>query len=88
RNQWNLTQKGLAEKLEIVLECEKIEDYRVETPTRIYTYLLNDMAEEFKVKPLLLNVFSEEDEQELIKEADEDSGSEKKGFFKKLFGKK
>lgn len=78
----------MTEKLEDILKHEKIGDYKIETPTKIYTYLLNDMAEEFKVKPLLLNVFSEEDEQELIKEADEDSGSEKKGFFKKLFGKK
>ncbi|MCH5196252.1 MAG: DEAD/DEAH box helicase [Oscillospiraceae bacterium] len=75
----------MTEKLEEVLKCGNIADYKIETPERIYTYLLNDMAEEFRVKPLLLNVFSEEDEQELIKETE---AEEKKGFFQKLFGRK
>lgn len=80
----------MVEKLENVLNCEKIEDYKIEKPTRIYTYLLNDMAEEFKAKPILLNVFSDEDEAELLKEEQENRAekSEKKGFFAKLFGKK
>ncbi len=71
-------------KLEDVMKCDKIEDYHIDMPTRIYTYLLNDMAEEFKVKPILLNVFSEEERSEDIPA--EDGG--KKGFFSKLFGKK
>ena len=80
----------MTEKLENVLKCEKIDDYKVEKPTRIYTYLLNDMAEEFKAKPILLNVFSDEDEKEIIREAEEEKSEkqEKKGFFGRLFGKK
>lgn len=76
----------MTEKLEGVLKCDKIEDYNIEKPTRIYTYLLNDMAEEFKAKPILLNVFSDEDEKELVENGGEKQ--EKKGFFGKLFGKK
>lgn len=76
----------MTEKLEALLECGKIEDYKVEKPTGIYTYLLNDMAEEFKAKPILLSVFSEEEDEE--KTLVNESKIEKKGFFGKLFGKK
>ena len=79
----------MAEKLEALLKCGKIEDYKVEKPTGIYTYLLNDMAEEFKAKPILLNVFSDDDEKkEAPKRSENEEKSEKKGFFGKLFGKK
>lgn len=89
----------MEEKLADVLECERIEDYKIETPTKIYTYLLNDMAEEFKAKPILLNVFNEEEfeeEKKAPKSSDiaentdnaKNAENEKKGFFKKLFGKK
>ncbi|MDE7194009.1 MAG: preprotein translocase subunit SecA [Oscillospiraceae bacterium] len=74
----------MAEKLEEVLKCGDLSEYRVAAPTRTYTYLLNDMGEEFKAKPILLSVFSDEPE-----EKEEQNGrEEKKGFFKSLFGKK
>lgn len=73
----------MEEKLENLLNCDRIEDYKVQTPTRTYTYLLDDMAEEFKTKPLLLNVFDEEDEPAPIKDK-----PAKKGFFSSLFRKK
>ncbi len=73
----------MEEKLEELLNCDRIEDYKVQTPTRTYTYLLDDMAEEFKTKPLLLNVFDEEDEPAPIKDK-----PAKKGFFSALFRKK
>ena len=79
----------MCEKLRTLLQCDKIEDYKIEKPTGIYTYLLNDLAEEFKAKPILLNVFSEEDfaEDNSPQKETEEKG-EKKGFFKKLFKKK
>lgn len=73
----------MEEKLEELLNCDRIEDYKVQTPTRTYTYLLDDMAEEFKTKPLLLNVFDEDDEPAPIKDK-----PAKKGFFSSLFRKK
>lgn len=73
----------MEEKLENLLNCDRIEDYKVQTPTRTYTYLLDDMAEEFKTKPLLLNVFDEEDEPAPIKDK-----PAQKGFFSSLFRKK
>lgn len=49
----------MTEKLEQVLECERLSDHIIELPSRTYTYLLNDMGEEFKAKPILMGVFSE-----------------------------
>ena len=49
----------MAEKLERVLECERLSDYVIELPSRTYTYLLNDVGEEFKAKPILMGVFSD-----------------------------
>ncbi len=80
----------MEEKLEELLKCDTLDAYEVQMPTRTYTYLLDDMAEEFKTKPLLLNVFDEEEEQPKPKkkaEADENT-PKKKGFFASLFGKK
>ncbi len=80
----------MEEKLEELLKCDSLDEYEVQMPTRTYTYLLDDMAEEFKTKPLLLNVFDEEEEQPKPKkkaEADENA-PKKKGFFASLFGKK
>ena len=76
----------MAEKLEELLRCDTLEDYKVAMPTRTYTYLLDDMAEEFKTKPLLLNVFEEEEPQP--KPEKTEKGEKKKGFFSSLFGKK
>lgn len=82
----------MTEKLEDVLECADIDDYKVETPTRTYTYLLNDMGEEFKAKPVLMGVFGDyEEEAEKLSDKpsqNNEEESEKKGFFGKLFGKK
>ena len=63
-------------------------------PSRTYTYLLNDTGEEFKRKPILLNVFSDAPEDKPKKPEKSASGDtqpekpQKKGFFAKLFGKK
>ena len=74
----------MGEKLADVLECEKLSDYEVELPSRTYTYLLNDIGEEFKAKPILVGVFSDSYEdyaEEAYKndkdsEPDEEQGSE------------
>ncbi len=78
----------MAEKLEALLECSSLDEYEVPMPTRTYTYLLDDMAEEFKTKPLLLNVFDEEEEAPAKKPEKTNEPKEKKGFFASLFGKK
>lgn len=79
------------EKLEALLECDSLEEYIVPMPTKTYTYLLNDIAEEFKTKPLLLNVFEEPEKEPAPKKAAENNSlppEKKKGFFASLFGKK
>lgn len=79
----------MEEKLSELLECDTLDEYKVAMPTRTYTYLLDDMAEEFKTKPLLLNVFDEEEQPQPKKKADTDENTpKKKGFFASLFGKK
>lgn len=82
----------MTEKLEEVLECDGLADYAIDMPTRTYTYLLNDMGEEFKAKPLLMGMFDdyEEEAEKLSDKPVQDNGEEpgKKGFFGKLFGKK
>ncbi len=81
----------MTEKLEDVLKCERLSDYTVQKPSRIYTYLLNDTGEEFKAKPILLNLFSEEEsEPDKTKEKTEgtDEAPEKKSFFGRIFGKR
>ena len=75
----------MEEKLLEVLECDSISDYAVQRPSRIYTYLLNDTAEEFKTKPILLNIFTEDEAPAAEKT---EKKAEKKGFFASLFGKK
>lgn len=83
----------MIEKLERLLECEKLSDYKIEAPTRTYTYLLNDVGEEFKAKPVLIGVFSESYE-EALKNAEQktedisEDPEKKTGFFGKIFGKK
>lgn len=80
----------MREKLRGVLECGELSDYSVDKPSRTYTYLLDDMGEEFKAKPILLNLFEEpeEDKPKSDKDNSQEEGSAKKGFFAKLFGKK
>ena len=89
----------MGEKLEELLECGSIDEYQPLMPSRTYTYLLNDTGEEFKTKPILMNVFSDseeaaekpkprEDYTSILEEQPEQEKPEKKGFFAKLFGKK
>ena len=82
----------LAEKLEALLECDILEDYQPLMPSRTYTYLLNDSGEEFKRKPLLLSVFTDNEEiadgKPKEAPADKEEKPQKKGFFAKLVGKK
>lgn len=68
----------MAEKLEQVLECTKLSDYVIELPSRTYTYLLDDMGEEFKAKPILMGVFSDsyEDLSEEEYGSDKDTGGD------------
>lgn len=86
----------MAEKLEDVLKCGSLDEYRLDIPTDTYTYLLDDLAEEFKAKPILMSILSDSYEESADKEygADDDSDGDEKpgekrgGFFGKLFGKK
>ena len=84
----------MEEKQLQLLDCGSIDEYKVSVPSRTYTYLLNDMGEEFKRKPILLNVFSEEYIPDEVEEPVEEELStqeekpKKKGFFASLFGKK
>ena len=82
-------------KLEELMECGSLEDYKPLMPSRTYTYLLNDTGEEFKRKPILMNIFSDEPEEKPKKTGeytsipdDQPEEKPKKGFFAKLFGKK
>ncbi len=86
----------MREKLEILLGCESIADFPLNAPTRTYTYLLNDMGEEFKAKPILMGILSDDYEEEAKKAFDKkqtpppesEPTEKKKGFFGRLFGKK
>lgn len=90
----------MTEKLEEILRCERLSDYEFDKPTRTYTYLLNDIGEEFKKKPILMGLLSDDyktaTEKTFGKANVEDADgsdektdkSAKKGFFGKLFGKK
>ena len=91
----------MSEKLAEVMECEALSDYRVNMPTRTYTYLLNDQGEEFKKKPILLSIFDEPEQGKPAETAEAEDSSEgadngangeasekKPGFFSRLFGKK
>lgn len=89
----------MEERLCDVLKCEKLSDYKIDKPTRTYTYLLNDIGEEFKAKPVLMGMLSDDYESAAAKLNDDNSQksgesgksaetTEKKGFFGKLFGKK
>ena len=64
----------MAEKLEDVLKCDRLEDYVLDRPTRTYTYLLNDIGEEFKKRPFLMGILS--DDYETTAKAAFDGGSE------------
>ncbi len=85
----------MAERLEALVRCDSLDEYEVPMPSKTYTYLLDDGGEEFKTKPILMNIFSEEyipddvpDEDEDIIEENDVPEKKKKGFFSSLFGKK
>lgn len=91
----------MADKLRDVLVCGRLSDYVLDRPSRTYTYLLNDIGEEFKKKPILMGLMSDDYESTAKAafdgEGDTEDGSsedegvgkpEKKGLFGKLFGKK
>lgn len=94
----------MTEKLEELLECGSLDEYQPPMPSRTYTYLLNDAGEEFKRKPLLLSVFTdneeiadgnrkpkqEEEEYTSILETQPETAEKpkKKGFLAGLFGRK
>ena len=85
----------MEEKLEALMECGSPDEYKPLMPSRTYTYLLNDTGEEFKRKPILMNIFSDEPEEKPKKQEeytsipdDQPAEKPKKGFFAKLFGKK
>lgn len=44
------------------------ENYRIDTPKNIRTYLLEDTGDELNKKPFLVNFLSEESERELMEE--------------------
>ncbi len=80
----------MTEKLSELLNCEKLEDYKIKEPSRVYTYLLNDQGEEFKKKPILLNIFEDDEDTEEKNNVitEDEKETEKKGFFSSIFGKK
>lgn len=77
----------MVERLAEVLECDTLSDYKLDIPSKTYTYLLDDMGEEFKPKPIMSGVFSEGYEPDEIPDEEDDS-EEKTGFFKRIFGRK
>ncbi len=98
---------GMEEELRGFMESrlddllEQGDDYVIEVPENIRTYLLEDNGEELDKRPILAGFFSDETEAELaeleaanrkvssVLDAPEENDEEpKKGFFGKLFGKK
>ena len=77
---------------------EQGENYRVEQPKNIRTYLLEDNGDELNKKPFLVSFLSDESEAELEEEmrvqslldapVNDTEEKPKKGLFGKLFGKK
>ena len=77
---------------------EQEDDYIIEQPRNIRTYLLEDNSDELNTQPFLVSFLSDESEAELLAEmrkqsvldapADDNEEKPKRGFFKKLFGNK
>ena len=86
----------MEERLDDLLE--QGEDYEIEHPRNIRTYLLEDNGDELNAQPFLVNFLSDETEAELLEQMKAESVPEaptneteekpKKGFFGKLFGHK
>ena len=92
----------MCNKLYDVLLCDKASDYRINAPTEIWTYLLEDTGDELKRRRVVEAVLSDEirlcdddidddddnaDENEHT-DSETENPAERKGFFAKLFGKK
>lgn len=76
----------MREKLDQLLE--EGEQYTVDTPKNIHTYLLEDTGDELNKMPLLLNIFEDEEEpkplpkaQSVLDAPEEKPVKEKKGFW-------
>lgn len=54
----------MTEKLEELVKCSSIDELPLNIPSRTYTYLLNDMGEEFKAKPIIMGLLSDDYEEE------------------------
>lgn len=81
----------MTQRLREVLECGSLSEYRVAVPQRTYTYLLDDIGEEFKAKPILMRLFEDSEDDSPAPAKDEQPPQdppEKKGFFSRLFGRK
>ena len=81
----------MTQRLREVLECGSLSDYHVAVPQRTYTYLLDDIGEEFKAKPILMRLFEDSEDERPAPAKDEQPPQgppEKKGFFSRLFGRK
>ena len=95
---------GMEEELRFYMEdrlddlLEQGEDYEIEHPRNIRTYLLEDNGDELNKQPFLVSFLSDESEAELLEEmkarsvldapAKDTEEKTKKGLFGKLFGKK
>ena len=94
--------EDVCNKLYDVLLCDKASDYRINAPTEIWTYLLEDTGDELKRRRVVEAVLSDEirlcdddidddddnaDENEHT-DSETENPAERKGFFAKLFGKK
>lgn len=80
----------MGEQLELLLEKGE-ENYQIDVPKNIHTYLLEDTGEELNKLPFLFNVFDEEEEEKpqkkapsiLDKKEEEPEKKKKFSFFKK-----
>ena len=76
----------MEERLDDLLE--QGENYTVEQPRNIRTYLLEDNGDELNKQPFLVNFLSEESEAELEAASGDAEKKPKKGLLGKLFGRK
>lgn len=89
---------AMGERLEKLCQLKDISEYAVEKPISISTYTLNESGEELLKKSFIETALDDEEElSEYYEDDDEDEDdtpeeikeekTEKKGFFRKLFGK-
>lgn len=68
----------MKERLEKLLGCEKAEEYKIQLPTQIYTYLLDDEGDEFK-PPSLAEMLASDGEYKPLLSEREKAEAEKAG---------